>query len=79
MMPSPVDSHDTVGRRHLPATPANDDCARDVLAAYVDALRITRAERLAFDDAVRAWRQHNPTASPEKAAPAVATIICHKI
>ena len=67
-------------RAQLTTTLANnDECARAVLAIYSDTLRGCRNERRAFDDAVRAWRQRYPNASPEEAPPAVASIICHKI
>jgi hypothetical protein len=33
-------------------------------------------EKAAFAAAIRTWREHNPYASPEQDAPAVATIIC---
>ena len=50
-----------------------------VLNAYTTAMTLGRDEQQAFASAVSAWRARNPNASPEQAAPAVATIICHKL
>ena len=61
---------------------AISDCSGDdqlVLDAYTNAMRSPRHRNDAFTVAVRAWRDHHPDASPEEAAPAVATILCNKI
>jgi hypothetical protein len=49
-----------------------------VLNVYTTTMTLTRNEPKAFDAAVRAWRERNQNASPEKGPRAVATIICHK-
>ena len=54
------------------------DCVEAVLRAYSETSRAPERERAAFNEAVRAWRRHNPTALPEHAEPAVTTIIAHK-
>ena len=55
------------------------DLAKLVINTYTRTMTFTRDERKAFEAAVRAWREHNPTASPEQGPPAVATIICHRL
>ena len=50
-----------------------------VLNAYTTTMALSRDERKAFDAAVRAWRERNPSAPPEEGPPAVATILCHKL
>jgi hypothetical protein len=50
-----------------------------VLNAYTAVMAVSRNEQKAFAAAVRAWRERNPTASAERAPPAVATIISHKL
>ena len=50
-----------------------------VLNAYSTAMTRVRNEQKAFDAAVLAWLELNPTASPEEGPTAVATIICHKL
>ena len=61
---------------------ATDDSSGNdqlVLDAYTNAMRSPQHRQDAFKVAVRAWRDHHPDASPEEAAPAVATILCNKI
>ena len=46
-------------------------CERQVLNVYEACIRSAITERRAFEAAVPAWRKLNPTASEERAAPAV--------
>ena len=71
-------------RPNNPAVPSGEELEQSnltqiVLNAYTTAMAFTRDERKAFDSAVRAWRERNPSASPEQDRPAVATIICNKL
>ena len=53
-------------------------CDKLVLDAYTNATR-SPDRRDAFNAAVRVWRECNPSASPEMAGPAVATILAKKL
>lgn len=53
--------------------------AQMVFNAYTMTMTLSRNEQMAFDSAVRAWRAHNPNASPDDGATAVATIIRHEL
>jgi hypothetical protein len=55
---------------------ADDRCVQAVLDTYRAVLQMSPNEKAAFAAAIRTWREHNPYASPEQDAPAVATIIC---
>jgi hypothetical protein len=50
-----------------------------VLTAYTTAVALAGDRRYAFDAAVRAWRERNPSAPPEDGPRAVASIICNKL
>jgi hypothetical protein len=58
--------------------PENQTCTKLVLDAYTNALK-SPGWRDAFNAAVRVWRECNPTASPEMAGAAVATILAKKL
>jgi hypothetical protein len=53
--------------------------AQLVLNAYKTTMVFSHNEKKAFNAAVRAWRERNPNASPEKGPATVASIICHKL
>jgi hypothetical protein len=55
------------------------NCATLVLNAYTMALVTRRNEPKAFDAAIRAWQERNPTAAHGEAGRAVANIICKKL
>jgi hypothetical protein len=61
-------------KRHEMSAASHTSAA--VLDAYTTAMTLSWDTQKAFDAAVWAWRERNPTASPEEAPPAVATIIC---
>lgn len=55
------------------------NCATLVLNAYTIAMITSRNEPKAFDAAIRAWRERNPTAAQGEDGRAVANIICKKL
>ena len=58
---------------------ADRNSEQQVLNVYTGCIRSAVSERHAFEAAVRIWRKLHPNASEERAAPAVATIISHKL